>query len=158
MINPIDKNHKPSILKLAQEALYFEEAELTELSSDIDSWLFRDERNQSQWIGYFEDGVLVGAAYTVPERFTDRAWNLLFIGVSPTHQGHGIGTKLLQHIQSQLQITQQRLLLVETLSIPEFEGARKFYNAKGFEKLATISNFYYEGGDKIVFGKKFPNT
>ncbi len=153
MIQPIDDTHKQNILTIALEALHFEEAELNELSSDIDNWLSGDVENQSQWIGYFEDGALVGAAYTVPERFTDRAWNLLFIGVSPTHQGRGIGSKLLQHIENQLRETMQRLLLVETLSIQEFEGARKFYSAKGFEKLATISNFYYDGGNKIVFGK-----
>jgi ribosomal protein S18 acetylase RimI-like enzyme len=44
-----------------------------------------------------------------------------------------------------------RVLLVETSSTPQYDGARGFYRAHGFVEEAPIREFRGPGDDKIVF-------
>ena len=56
---------------------------------------------QDQWLTC-EDGAPLGVAYFVPERLTDRTWNLLLIAVHPDHQGKGHGAALLRSVEAAL--------------------------------------------------------
>jgi RimJ/RimL family protein N-acetyltransferase len=47
----------------------------------------------------------------------------------------------------------ERILLVETSGLPEFERTRAFYAKHGYEEEARIREFYRAGEDKVVFRK-----
>lgn len=104
-----------------------------------------------------ELGEPVAVAYCAPERLTDRTWNLLLIAVRPDHQGQGLGSMLQRAVEAELQARQQRLLLVETSSLPEFEATRAFYAGLGYSQEARIRDYYREGDHKIVFHKPLPD-
>ena len=84
---------------------------------------------------------------------THGTWNLYWIAVHPTHQRTGRGKAILEHVENWLAGKKQRILLVETAGIDDFEYVRKFYANNGFEAEARIRDFYDPGVDKVVFRK-----
>ena len=98
-------------------------------------------------------GALVSVAHYAPERMTDGTWNLYLIAVHPDHQGQGRGSALLRHVEAALASQGQRVLLVETSGLPEFERTRAFYRGNGFDEEARVRDFYQAGEDKIIFRK-----
>ena len=109
------------------------------------------------WIVSESDaGAVVGAAYFAPEPFSDRMWNLYFIGVLSEHQGSGTGGALVDHVERALRDRGSdvaRTLIVETSSLAGFAGTRLFYVAHGFDEEARIRDFYAPGEHKVVFWK-----
>ncbi|MGI9611621.1 MAG: GNAT family N-acetyltransferase [Acidimicrobiales bacterium] len=103
-----------------------------------------------------EAGAVGGAAYYAPEPFSDRLWNLYFLGVSPDLQGTGGGTDLVDAVEDELAAMgseRARILLVETSGLPTFEPTRRFYRGLGFDEEARIRDFYGPGDDKVVYWK-----
>ena len=111
----------------------------------------------ARWlVGEDATGAIVAAAYYAPEPFADRMWNLYFIAVSPDHQGHGIGTRLMTHVEDALRSQGPKIartLIVETSSTSKYERTRGFYRALGYDEEARIRQFYGPDDDKVVFWK-----
>jgi len=84
---------------------------------------------------------------------TSGTWNLYLIAVHPLHQGKGCGGALVATLEAMLAARGERVLLVETSSLPEFERTRAFYVKHGYDEEARIREFYKAGEDKIVFRK-----
>ncbi len=105
-----------------------------------------------RWLTY-DDGTPHGVAYFVPERLTDRTWNLLLIAVHPDWQGKGVGAALLKAVESALLDLTGRMLIIETSGVAGFEAQRRFYRKCGYTEEARIRDFYQAGDDKVVFRK-----
>ena len=60
---------------------------------------------------------------------------------------------MLNHVEKTLTEKGERLLLVETSGLPNFEMTRKFYRKQGYEEEAKIRDYYKAGDDKIIFRK-----
>ena len=58
------------------------------------------------------------------------------------------------HLEQTLAARGERVLLVETSSLPGFAAARAFYTKLGYDQEARIREFYQAGEDKIVFRKQ----
>ena len=112
---------------------------------------------QHRWIvAEDRDGRTSGAAYYAPEPFADRVWNLYFLAVDPDQHRQGVGTALVTHVDTALREAGEpvaRVLIVETSSTDDYEGARRFYVREGFHLEARIRDFYGPGDAKIVFWK-----
>ncbi|MBW4510653.1 MAG: hypothetical protein KME64_29675 [Scytonematopsis contorta HA4267-MV1] len=61
---------------------------------------------------------------------------------------------MIKYVENHLKELGERLLLVETSGLPNFEKTREFYLKNNYEKEATIREYYKEGDDKIIFRKK----
>ena len=72
--------------------------------------------------------------------------------------GQGHGSALVSHVENILKKRSIRLLIVETSSLPDFAGARAFYDKCGFTEEARIRNFFAAGDDKIVYTKSLCET
>ena len=87
------------------------------------------------------------------EKMTEGTRNCFLIAVHPDHQGQGIGTELMQHLENRMRDANDRVLLVETSSLGEYDRTRAFYRKLGYEEEARIRDFYQAGEDKVVFRK-----
>lgn len=115
---------------------------------------FGNPDTQEIWLTRMVDDTPVAIAYCAPERLTDGTYNLYLIAVHKDRQGNGIGTEMLRSVEKLLQLQGNRILLVETSGLPEFELTRKFYDQCGYHREAVIRDFYKEREDKVVFWKK----
>lgn len=98
-------------------------------------------------------GEVIAFGFCEPERMTSGTWNLLAIGVIPSHQGKGVGAQMMVYLERKLAEQGERVLLVETMGTPELERTRMFYLKNGYEVEARIREFYQPGADKVVFWK-----
>jgi ribosomal protein S18 acetylase RimI-like enzyme len=124
----------------------------SEMLDDMTASFLSENGNGETWLTLENDGH-IAFAYIAPEKMTEGTWNLLLIAVDSRYHGQGFGTKLLAHIEQTLRRQGQRVLLVETSGLPEFERTRHFYRHAGYAEEARIRDFYKAGEDKVVFWK-----
>lgn len=148
MIRPSVADHIPGLARVIDAVGLFPSAMLAGMMAP---YLTGGEA-EDRWLTY-EHGGPQGVAYFVPERLTDRTWNLLLIAVHPDHQGKGNGAALLQAVETALITLGGRMLIIETSGLAVFEAQRSFYRKCGYQEEARIRDFYQAGDDKVVFRK-----
>ena len=84
---------------------------------------------------------------------TEGTFNLTMIAVRPDLQGQGRGTELTRHVEAMLRDRGERILIVDTSSLPEFDRTRDFYRKSGYTQEARIRDYYKDGDDKVTFRK-----
>lgn len=126
----------------------------SELLDDMMEDYFSDQSSNDIWLTRDEADIPIAIAYCAPERMTEGTYNLYLIAVHKDYQDQGIGSEIMYYIENLLLESGQRILLVETSGLPEFEMTRKFYDKCHYERAAVIRDFYLDGEDKVVFWKK----
>ena len=152
MIRSIAPDDTASLITLAESIGLFEPEQLEELGQMLADAFSKNGDTDPFWITDDDNG-LVGLAYCEPEQMTDGTWNLQLIGIHPTRQKQGRGTKILYFVEQTLAHRGARILLVETLGTADFEYVREFYRKNGYDEEARIREFYAAGQDKITFRK-----
>jgi len=94
-----------------------------------------------------------GYACFGPHSLTQGTYDLYWIVVDPTAQGHGIGHALLARVEAEVQARGGRLLLVETSGTPAYAPARRLYETSGYRCEAVVHDFYAPGDDLLIFSK-----
>ncbi len=130
----------------------------SELLDDMIADYFNNSNSSDIWLTLELEGAPVVIAYCAPERLTSGTYNLYLIAVSKDHQGKGLGSSMMQYIEQLLKEQGNRVLLVETSGLPEFELTRRFYDKSNYQREAVIREFYQAGEDKIIFWKKLQDT
>jgi ribosomal protein S18 acetylase RimI-like enzyme len=100
------------------------------------------------------NGQVVGFAYYAPEPMTDRTWYLYWIAVDPRIHRKGLGAELMRHVETDVKARRGRLLLIETSSTPLYDPTRRFYEKFGYAVAAVLRDYYRDGDDMVVFGKR----
>ncbi|PHI18209.1 GNAT family N-acetyltransferase [Lewinellaceae bacterium SD302] len=146
-IRPVQKRDLPAIRRVIDSSELFP----SEMLDNMIAPFFGSNENGSIWLtsGPAEQPDTV--AFCAPEPMTEGTWNLYLIAVHADQRGAGIGTAIMRHLETHLKESGQRVLLVETSGLPEFESTRKFYDQNGYTREARIRDFYSAGEDKIVF-------
>ncbi len=138
----------PAIRLVLQDTALFPSDMLEELIQP-----FFDNADQAeQWFVHesHRDGV-VGFGFVRPEPLADGTWNVVAIGVRRHGQGKGAGAAMMRYVEDLL--ADQRVLIVETSSLPEFAQTRKFYLNLGYVLEGTIRDYWADGDDKVTFWK-----
>ncbi|MEM7553952.1 MAG: GNAT family N-acetyltransferase [Cyanobacteria bacterium P01_A01_bin.84] len=156
-IRPAKRDDTDTIMNIAQAIGLFEGEELEELGNMLSGYFENSLGEGHSWV-VCEDGGVVGVTYFAPEQYAYGVYNLYFIAVHPQHQGKGKGAAILKYVEKTLTQKGERLLLVETSGLPNFELTRKFYRKQGYEEEARIRDFYKAGDDKIIFRKALVNS
>ncbi|WP_063366674.1 GNAT family N-acetyltransferase [Pseudoalteromonas luteoviolacea] len=144
-----------SLSDLSEAKLIIEDNNMfpSELLNEMSTPFFSHTSEEKWFVVESSDKQVIAIAYCSPERMTEGTWNLLLIAVLPSHQGHGVGRLLIEHVESALVQKQARIMLVETSGLPEYERTRKFYPQCGYTPVAVIPEYYGQEDDKIVFWK-----
>lgn len=160
MIRRATPDDQPAILSVSDASGLFRPQELEELTGVLAAGLRGEMGPDQVWVvAEAIDAAptapvpLAGVAYYAPERMADGVWNLYLIAVHPNLQGRGTGAALLRHAEQDLAARGVRLLLIETSSLPKFDGTRAFYRRCGYHEEARIRDYYRAGEDKVVFRK-----
>ncbi len=102
-------------------------------------------------IAALEDDSLLGYVTFGHVPCTLATWDLYWIVVDPAAHHRGIGRMLLAQCEQTVRAEGGRLLVVETSSRPEYGTARSFYEHLGYERRATIPEYYGPGDDLVVY-------
>jgi len=130
----------------------------SELLDDMIQPYFEESSEDEFWVTYEGNGVPVAIAYYAPERMTSGTYNLYLIAIHPDFQGKGIGWDMLNFVENHLRDRGERILLIETSGLPEFEKTRDFYKKNNYHQEAVVREFYAEGEDKIIFWKSLQDV
>ena len=75
--------------------------------------------------------------------------------MAPQIQGKGIGTDLLDYVETAVQAQHGHLIIIETSSQEKYLPTRNFYLKNGYAIAAQIKDFYRRGDDRVIFVKYF---
>lgn len=149
-IRRISKQDLPALKDIIDSNQLFPSDLLDDMTSDF----FGDKASSDIWLTREESSRPVAVAFCAPEKMTEGTYNLYLIAIHKDFQGKGMGAEIMNHVEDLLRKENQRILIVETSGLPEFELTRKFYDNLGYHREAVIREFYQAGEDKIVFWKK----
>ncbi len=156
IIRPMEKHDKTSIMRILKRTPEFTPAEVVLADEVIESYLFNPAES-----GYFilvaeVDAVIAGYVCYGPTPITEGTWDLYWIAVDHEIQGRGVGRKLMETAENEINKAGGRLILVETSSKPGYEKTNLFYQNLNYTETARIKDFYAFGDDQIIYEKRFP--
>lgn len=151
-IRPVAPDDAAALMTMIEAVGLFPPEEIKEVSEMLGGYLDGSLGGEQFWVVDDDEGF-AGAAYYAPERMTEGTWNLYMLVVHPQRQGGGRGASLVRYVEQALAARGERLLLIETLGTEEFAPQRAFYSKLGYEIEARIRDFYFAGGDKVIFRK-----
>jgi len=143
-----------ALLALTAQTGVFKPHEIVALDEVLADFHATNNRLGHQSVTFEEGKEILGFAYYAPAAMTDRTWYLYWIAVTKHTQARGIGGKLLKFVEDDIRNQRGRILLIETSSLPYYDLTRKFYVKHDYEHAATISDFYAEGDNLVVFRKR----
>jgi ribosomal protein S18 acetylase RimI-like enzyme len=88
-----------------------------------------------------------------PTPMTASTFDLYWIAVNPEHHGKGLGRQLLADCESTVRSMNGSLIVVETSSLPKYEGTRRFYVRNNYLETARIRDYYAPGDDLMIYTK-----
>lgn len=153
MIRPIAPNDAAAVTALAVASELFGPEEGHVVDTLMEEFFARRQAEGHTCVVEDVDGDLVGVAYYQPVTATDRAWELLMIGVHRERHRTGLGTALLDYAENDLRERGQRLLVVQTSATAAFDRARAFYLARGYDEEARVRDYFTDGDDMVLFRK-----
>ncbi|WP_394843644.1 GNAT family N-acetyltransferase [Pendulispora brunnea] len=148
MMKPLAPEHRAPLIELIRATPEFSREEADVAIELLDACLEGD-RDYVIWVDA-DEGVRGYICYG-PTPMTEGTYDLYWIAVAPSFQGHGVGRALIAHMESELTREGARLVRVETEGGPAYESTRAFYEAIGYECTATIRAFYAAGRDLVIY-------
>jgi len=150
-LRPLGRAHRARLEQLTRGTGLFREEEVATAVELLDESLAGDE--DYQFVGGYEGDELVGYACWGPTPGTRATSDLYWIVVDRDRQGSGIGSQLLREVERLLTADGRRLVVVETSSRTDYAPTRKFYEARGYTRAATIPGYYAPGDDLVIYTK-----
>lgn len=99
------------------------------------------------------DGALAGWACWGPTPCTLGTFDLYWIVVDRSLRGKGIGSALIEEMERRV-TGRARLIVIETAGKADYAGTRAFYERQGYRIASTVSDYYAEGDDLVVYVKR----
>ncbi len=137
-ISRLQKNFLEEEIDVAVEVI---DGSLTS-GEDYDTLVARDDQERI-W-GF----ICFGA---VP--LTENRYDLYWIAVDPGAGRSGIGTRLLEAMETRLCHGGSGHIYIDTSSTQGYLPARNFYEKHGYQVVARLPDFYRPGDDKIIYRK-----
>lgn len=154
-IRPVRAKDRERLQRMLEEVAVFTEEEIGVAMELVDIVLGNEHQKDYKIVCAVDDQDRpMGYICYGPAPMTQGTFDLYWIVVDPGVQGRKIGSTLLDHLERGLRELGGRMLLVDTSSLPSYRKAQTFYIAKGFQEVARVADYYWEGNDRITYGKK----
>jgi GNAT superfamily N-acetyltransferase len=154
MLRPTVPADTDALVSLSAATGVFKPHEIVALREVLDDYHDANREQGHVALTWEDASGPVGFVYYAPTAMTDRTWELWWIVVKKELQGSGIGGQALKAVEARVRGAGGRLLLIETGSTPPYEPTRQFYLKHGYVVSARVPDFYADGDDKVIFGKR----
>lgn len=153
MIRKLVKEDRDVLKKILTDTNHFNDDEINVAMELIDIYL-KDDYQKDYIIYVYEDsGKTAGYICYGRRPLTNGTYDLYWIAVDPNIHGKGIGSKLIEHMESDVKKLNGYLILIETSGKAQYEGERRFYEKNGYDVQTIIKDFYRNGDDLFVYRK-----
>ncbi|MGH7459931.1 MAG: GNAT family N-acetyltransferase [Longimicrobiales bacterium] len=146
--------HRNEVEQLLRDTGVFRAEEIAVALEVIDSYFAFPEGDYTALGAFTRSGELLGYVCYGATPCTLGTWDLYWIAVSPSTQGRGVGSRLLQEVERRLALQDARLVIIETSSLPHYAPTRTFYERRGYQVVARVPDFYAQGDDRLIFAKR----
>ncbi len=153
-VRPMTKRDKPAIMRFLKAIPEFNPGEVIVAEELIDCYLLDPSGSGYHILVAEVNSSVMGYICYGPTPVTEGTWDIYWIAVAPSEQGHGLGKALLAFAEDKIKGTQGRLILIETASKPEYERTRLFHHSQGYELVSCIPDFYAPNDDKLTLQKR----
>ena len=161
IIEPIQENERSALLGLAVSTGLFasEDAEGL-LGRVLDSLAAGALPDGHTAVACREShgGPAIGWSYYAPDPYSEKVWNVWWLGVSPSHHGGGVGQAILANIEQVAAELGARVIVIETSDQAPLARARSFYQKQGYQERGRIPDFYAKGESKVIFSRSLPDA
>ena len=151
LLRPVGRAHRARLEQLTRGAGLFRPEEVATAVELLDESLAGDD--DYRFVGAFDGDQLIGYACWGPTPGTVATSDLYWIVVDRGCQRSGVGSQLLKDVEGRLTADGRRLVVVETSSRDDYDATRKFYEARGYTRAATIPGYYAPGDDLVIYTK-----
>lgn len=164
MIRPLLPDDTPAIVALAAGTGVFKPLEIETLQELLDDYHAAEKDHGHVAVGALDlppggvDAEIAGFAYYAPTPMTDRTWHLYWIAIASSHQGRGLGRRLMEYVEEDIRHRGGRLLVVETSATEPYRKTRDFYDRIGYRQAVEIPDFYADGDGMTIFTKRLLPT
>jgi ribosomal protein S18 acetylase RimI-like enzyme len=144
-----------SLVALAQATGFFNPEEIAVVRELLDEYHARGEASGYFWAVYRASpgAPPVGFVCYGPVPMSEDVYDLYWIAVDPRRQSGGIGSALLAFVEAELSRRRARQLYIETSDTPRYAPTRAFYERRGYEEVAHLTDYYHVGDGKLVYRK-----
>jgi len=98
-----------------------------------------------------QKGQVVAYACFGRNSLTITSWDLYWIAVEKSLQGHGLGRVLLEHVQQHIARAGGGRVYIETSHRADYQATRGFYERCGYKVGAVLDDFYAPGDSKAIY-------
>ncbi len=156
MIRPALEDDGKAIIEITAESGVFKPVEIDCVEELWEDFIEKGTDSGYEFLVFCrEEGQVVGYVCFGPHPLTEGTFDLYWIAVHPENRERGVGRALLAQVEERVREASGRLLLIETSGTLPYVPARHLYESAGYEREATIRDFYAPGDDLIVFSKRF---
>ena len=153
-IRPLKKDDRDTIESLLTGCSGFTPEEVECAIELVDFALEDKEQDEYLFLCATDDNdTLLGYANYGPAALSDGVFELYWIAVKKQIQGNGVGSVLIERVESKVKNLHGRKILIETSSQDRYRLTRNFYLKNGYVEVGRIGDFYSVGDDKIMYEK-----
>lgn len=152
ILRPLAAGDRTAVEKIFSRIKLFSAEEVAVALEVLDASFVAGQKDY-QTLGAELDGKLVGWVCWGATPCAVGTYDMYWIAVDPSVHGAGIGSALVDEMENRLKGV-ARLIVVETGGRRDYEPTRAFYQARGYEQVARVPDFYAPGDDQIVFVKR----
>jgi ribosomal protein S18 acetylase RimI-like enzyme len=100
------------------------------------------------------DGEMMGFACYGWEALTQGTWDLFWVCTLPAVRGRGLGKALLGEAARIARAEGGRIMVIYTSSTAPYFPAHRLYRSLGFDRTATIPDYYRDGDDLHIYTRR----
>lgn len=139
------------IFSIAESEALFSRQDFATVQELFKDYIDRPDHNGYYFLSAVENDHVIGFACYGPTPLTVGTYDLYWIDVADDWKGHGVGRQLLAAIVDEVRAAGGRLLVLDTSGRQDFAKTRAFYERFGFQRAATIPDFYAPGDDLVIY-------
>jgi ribosomal protein S18 acetylase RimI-like enzyme len=145
---------KPALMRILAVTPEFKPYEVTVAEEVIDVYLDDPVGSGYHILVAVEGGKISGYICYGPTPCTDGTWDMYWEAVAPADRGRGIGTALTEAAEAAIIKAGGRMIMIETSASSLYDNTRRFHQARGYETVARVADFYAPGDDQLIMRKR----
>jgi GNAT superfamily N-acetyltransferase len=147
---------RETVRSIVQSTGFFSAGEIEIAVELVDEFLRRGRDSGYAFLFAEDQARVLGYACFGPIPCTTHSFDLYWIAVARSHQGRGRGRAIMEEVEARVRQAGGRRLYIDTSGRTQYAPSRAFYEHCGYERAATLPDFYAPGDEKVIYVKSLP--